>query len=46
MKFNCVIIGAMGRELIMGFLREDTLEVLTPLRYGWFNQSSGLGYLG
>ena len=32
MKFNCVVVGAMGRELIMGFLGEDILEVLTPLR--------------
>ena len=45
-KFDCVVVGAMGRELIMGFLREDVLEVLAPLRYGWFNRSSSLGYLG
>ena len=31
-KFNCVVIGAMGRELIVGFLGEDVLKVLTPFR--------------
>ena len=46
MEFNCVVIGVMGRELIMGFLGGDVLEVFAPLRYGWFNQSSSLGYLG
>ena len=45
-EFDCVVVGAMGRELIMGFLGEDVLEVLAPLRYGWFNRSGGLGYLG
>ena len=37
MKFDCVVIGAMGRELIMGFLREDILKVLAPFRYSWFD---------
>ena len=36
-KFNCVIVGSMGRELIMGFLGKDILEVFTPFRYGWFD---------
>ena len=36
-KFNCVVIGTMGRELIMSFLEEDVLEVLAPFRYDQFN---------
>ena len=46
MEFDCVVIGAMGRELIMDFLGEDLLEIFAPLRYGWFNRSCSLGYLG
>ena len=46
MKFDCVVVGVMGRELIMGFLGEDILEVLALFRYSWFDRSSSLGYLG
>ena len=30
----------------MGFLREDIGEIFTPVRYGRFDDSSHLGYLG
>ena len=46
MKFNGVVIGAMRGKLIMGFLREDICKVRTPVRYGRFNCSGRLGYLG
>ena len=45
-KFNGVVIGAMRRKLIMGFLRENICKVHTPVRYGRFGYSSRLGYLG
>ena len=35
-KFDGVIIGAMGRELVMDFLREDISKVFAPFQYNWF----------
>ena len=46
MKFDGVVVGAMGRELILSFFRKDILKVLAPFRYSWFDQSGSLGYLG
>ena len=34
-KLDSVVIGAMGRELVMGFLQKDICEVSTPFRYEW-----------
>ena len=45
-KFNGVVIRAMRRELIMGFLGEDISKVLAPIRYNWFSQLGGLSDLG
>ena len=45
-KFNSVVIGTMRGKLIMGFLREDILEVLAPIGYNWFGHLGGLGDLG
>ena len=36
-KFNGVVIGMIRGELIMGFLREDVLEVFAPVRYNQFS---------
>ena len=33
MEFNGMIIGVMGRKLVVGFLREDIHEVVAPFRY-------------
>ena len=35
-EFNGMIIGMMGRKLVMGFLREDIHKVVTPFQYDWF----------
>ena len=32
-KFNDVVIGMMGGELVMSFLREDIHKVFAPFRY-------------
>ena len=32
MEFNGMVIRMMERELVVGFLREDIFEVLTPVR--------------
>ena len=45
-KFNGVVIGMMGRKLVMGFLREDICKVLAPFGYDWFCHLSGLSNLG
>ena len=45
-KFNGMVIGTMGRKLIMGFLREDICKVFTPLWDDWFHHLGGLGDLG
>ena len=34
MKFNGVVIGTVGRELVMGLLWKDVHKVFTPLWYG------------
>ena len=46
MKFNGVVIRAVRRELVMGFLREDAGEVFAPFWYDWFCHLGGLGDLG
>ena len=46
MKFNGVVIRAVRRELVMGFLQEDICEVFAPFRYDRVHQLSGLGNLG
>ena len=45
-KFNGVIIGMMGRKLVMCFLREDIHEVFAPFRYDWFCCLGSLSDLG
>ena len=45
-KFDGMVVGMMGRKLIMGFLREDIHKVFTPLRYDWFHRLHSLGNLG
>ena len=32
-EFNSVVIGAMGRKMIMSFLRKDICEVFAPFGY-------------
>ena len=41
-----VVIGAIRRELVMGFFRENISKVIAPLRYDRFIQLSSLGNLG
>ena len=36
MEFDGMIIGMMGGKLVMGFLREDICEIVTPSQYDWF----------
>ena len=44
-KFNGVVIGTMGRKLVMGFLREDVHKVIAPLWYNWFCHLGSLSNL-
>ena len=45
-KVNGMVIGAMRRKLVMGFLREDICEVFAPFRYNGVKRQGGLGDLG
>ena len=46
MKFNGMVIGMMGRKLVMDFLGEDICKIFTPLWDDWFCQLGGLDDLG
>ena len=41
-----MVIGTMGRELVMGFLREGIHKVFAPFRYDWFCCLGSLSDLG
>ena len=45
-KVDGMVIGVMGRELVMGFLGEDICEVFAPFGYNGVNRRGGLGDLG
>ena len=36
-KFNGMVIGTMGRKLVMGLLQKDVCKVFAPFRYGQFD---------
>ena len=45
-EFDGMVMGTMGGELVMGFLREDICKVFTPFWNNWFCWLGVLGDLG
>ena len=46
MEFDGVVIGTMGRKLVMGLFREDICKVFAPFWDDWFHRLGVLGNLG